>query len=89
MKRSNLLLGLTTGFLAIASFAFSKAHRSAIQGFCTNKNGSAGCTVTTQRKMTITAAGHVKAICVGSQAKHNATAKTSLCQVALYTTVNG
>lgn len=49
MKRSNLFLALTTGCLAVASFAFAKTHQRGgwHTGFCTNpSNGK--CTVQTQ-----------------------------------------
>jgi hypothetical protein len=52
MKRSNLFLAVTTGCLAIASFAFAKAHKlGAIHtGYCTRGVAPHNCTVVTQNK---------------------------------------
>jgi len=85
MKRSNLFLTLTTGCLAVASFAFAKSHQKHVSvGYCTNADHSA-CNIITQKVMTINAnAGLNKATC----AANNKTAHTTvggLCAHTLYT----
>lgn len=87
MKRSNLFLTLTTGCLAVASFAFAKSHqKSFTQGFCTRAGNGHLCTVVTASVNgnygTIVSGN--KARCVSGKTAHTQLANKA-CGHTLYT----
>lgn len=89
MKRSNLFLALTTGALAVASFAFAKAHKTGLKhtGYC--KNGSNVCNVHTINRQWTTVPGSLaKATCNISGVHHTAFTKSSCAGHTLYTVVD-
>jgi len=72
MKRSNLFLALTTGCLAIASFAFAKmrSHSTLHTGWCTSSNNH--CTVKTviAGNVLTTAVNSVRKLCANGKTAH-------------------
>lgn len=95
MKRSNLFLTLTTGCLAVASFAFAKSHsKNLVSGWCTIGTSQHKCLVQTQiATMTVTPGSLNKARCSGHTgastiAANNKTVHTvngTTCKRTLYT----
>lgn len=67
MKRSNLFLALTTGALAVASFAFAKTNRihTKSTGYCFTKAQGQLCHHTINKQWT-TVSGTAKATCGGN-----------------------
>jgi len=88
MKRSSLFLALTTGCLAVASFAFAKSyHKTSAVGYCTDDSGF--CIVHTQsRPLTITPDGP-KATCVINHKTAHTLLPNYKCGRTLYTSPLG
>jgi hypothetical protein len=88
MKRSNLFLALTTGCLAVASFAFAKSHKvGAIHtGYCFTSQGSNNCVLTTTgKRWSVNKVGNATARCSNGQIAH----QTKIdCVHTLYTANN-
>lgn len=90
MKRSNLFLALTTGCLAVVSFAFTKSHtRATANAYCTTAGSGRNCTVLTVKAFTTVkpGSGLHTLTCAGGKTAHTRNAVTNACNHTLYTRI--
>jgi hypothetical protein len=95
MKRSNLFLALTTGALAIASFAFAKSNRGQGKfntGWCANTQAPNLCTIKTANAaqlFNLTTTVGAKKHCINGNTAHSQSNAGPCISKTLYTVLPG